>query len=112
MELAVNGVVDYDMAKKRDRGSAPSSTRRDHRVEPSTHRRGGRVNSASDRKVVIAFIFFFLVSVAISVLVYWFRYSAPTQSKESYEYQRGLVEVDANYEDILAVSCAIAPFGH
>ena len=112
MEPANNGAGDSVMAKKRDRRSAPSSTRRDDQVESSTHRRDGRDDSASDRKVVIAFIFFFLVSVAISVLVYRFRYSAPIQSEESYVYQRGLVAVDANYQDILTVSCATAPFGH
>ena len=65
------------------------------------HCRDGRVDSASDCKVVIASIFFFVVSVAISMIVYRFRYFDPTQSKESQVYQRGPVAVDAKYQDIL-----------
>ncbi|KAJ7962546.1 chitinase domain-containing protein 1 [Quillaja saponaria] len=88
------------MAKKRDRRVAPSSARRDSRVESSTGQdeHGG---SASERKLISIFVLFFIVSPAISMLVYWFKYANPTYNREGHVYQRGFIKADVNYKEIL-----------
>lgn len=105
--IIVPPASDSDMAKKRDQSqrSAPSSGRREKRVQSSS-RRIERVDSAPDRSKLVIFVFVFIVSSVIAVVVHRLRESPPSSSqrKESYVYQRGLVTTDVKYQDVLTVS--------
>ncbi|KAK9925224.1 hypothetical protein M0R45_033554 [Rubus argutus] len=90
------------MAKKRDRRVAPSSDGRKDRVE-SSHQLAGSASS-SNRKLIITFVLFFIVSSAISILVYRLNYAPITDRTDSYVYRRGLVKPDVNYQDILTLT--------
>lgn len=91
------------MAKKRDRRVAPSSIGKG-RVESSTQQDQPGHSASSDRRLILIFVVFFIVSPAISVLVYRIKYASPTKHTESYVFQRGLVKADVDYQEILAVS--------
>ncbi|KAF7826162.1 chitinase domain-containing protein 1 [Senna tora] len=97
------------MAKKRDRRSTPTSANRNSRAESSTQR-DQRIGSDSDRKLVPILVLFFIVSVAVSVIVYRFKYSSPTHSGESHSYgnQRDLVNADMNYQDVLTENSKVS----
>ncbi|TKY61270.1 Chitinase domain-containing protein 1 [Spatholobus suberectus] len=86
------------MAKKR---SAPSGGRRENRVESSS----GRVNSASGRSKLVAL---FIVSSIIATVTYRFRQSSPSQFKESYVYQQGLVTTHSNYQHVLTENSKVS----
>ncbi|KAK9910213.1 hypothetical protein M0R45_034184 [Rubus argutus] len=90
------------VAKKRDRRVAPSSDGRKDRVE-SSHQLAGSASS-SNRKLIITFVLFFIVSSAISILVYRLNYAPITDRTDSYVYRRGLVKPDVNYQEILTAS--------
>jgi chitinase domain-containing protein 1 len=97
------------MAKKRERRVAPSSSLGKGRVESSdssTQPDQLGHSSSSDRRLrlILVFVLFFIVSPAISVLVYRIKYASPTNRTDSYVFQRGLVKDDVDYQEILAVS--------
>lgn len=93
------------MAKKRDHRSAPSSGRRENRVKPSS-RTDSDSASAGGSKVVALLIASSVIAVVAAYSYRLRQSSPPSQHKESYVYQRGLVTTDANYQDILTVSTA------
>ncbi|KAK7338042.1 hypothetical protein VNO77_18639 [Canavalia gladiata] len=92
------------MAKKRDQRSAASGARRQNRVDSSPgHDR--RDDSASAQTKLIAF---FIVSSIIAVATYWFKQSSPSQYRESYVYQQGLVTTDVNYQRVLTENSKVS----
>ncbi|XP_061996636.1 uncharacterized protein LOC133714529 [Rosa rugosa] len=96
------------MAKKKDRRVvAPSSDRRKVRVELS-HQLSHSASSSSNRKLVITFVLFFVVSSAISVLVYRLNYAPITDRTESYVFRRGLVKPDVTYQEILTENAVVS----
>lgn len=93
----------YAMGKKQVK---PESIRRRHRVESST-RQVEPTNSPSknlygrnNHRLFVIILVVFIVSSAISILVYrHFNQSPPS----SFVHNRGLVKYDITYEEILAV---------
>jgi len=94
------------MAKKRDRRVA---TQRKERVESSTQKDELGDSTSSDRRIIFIFVFFFIVSPAISVLIYRFKFVPTTTRMDSYVYDGGLVKPDVNYREILTVSISTGP---
>ncbi|KAL6131061.1 hypothetical protein ACLB2K_069439 [Fragaria x ananassa] len=96
------------MAKKKDRRVvAPSSDRRKDRVEPPHQL--ARSTSFSNRNLAITFFVVFVVSSAVSVLVYRRLSFAPiTDRTESYVFRRGLVKPDVNYQEILTENAHVS----
>lgn len=93
------------MAKKRGRRVAPSSNRRADRVEPTTQNEELVDSASSDRRPVIIFVVFFIISPAIAAFIYQMKYAPrTTRTDDSYVHQRGLVKPDMNYHEILSVS--------
>lgn len=95
------------MAKKRDRRLAPGSNRSKEIVEPSTEQDQLGNSASSDRRLIIIFVIFFIVSPAISVLVYRIIDSPPPIPLDSLVFQGGLVKADVNYQEILTVSTVL-----
>ncbi|KAL3517276.1 hypothetical protein ACH5RR_024178 [Cinchona calisaya] len=96
------------MGKKRDRRVGSNSDRRSNRVESS---RDGHQNvdsldsqTSQTRKRTIVLFLFFIISPAISAIVYRRIYvsNTGTESKILDVYRRGLVKTDVNYRQILA----------
>ena len=89
------------MGKKRDRRVTPSSKKGgEQRVELGD-------SASSNRRLAIIFVLFFVVSPAISVLVYRIKYATTTNPTDSYVFQRGLVKADVDFQEILAVSTTV-----
>ena len=89
------------MGKKRDRRVTPSSKKGgEQRVELGD-------SAESNRRLAIIFVLFFVVSPAISVLVYRIKYATTTNPTDSYVFQRGLVRADVDFQEILAVSTTV-----
>uniref|UniRef100_A0A5B7BH74 Chitinase domain-containing protein 1 n=1 Tax=Davidia involucrata TaxID=16924 RepID=A0A5B7BH74_DAVIN len=94
------------MANKRERRVAAGSDGRQNRVEAST-RRDQTVDSTDShanqdhRKRITIFVIFFIVSPAISVIVYRNRYAPRTDPTPPYVHQRDLVKTNVNYQEIL-----------
>ena len=89
------------MGKKRDRRVTPSSNKGgEQRVELGD-------SASSNRRLAIIFVLFFVVSPAISVLVYRIKYATTTNPTDSYVFQRGLVKADVDFQEILAVSTTV-----
>lgn len=95
------------MAKKRDRRVAPSSNRGKEQVDSSTKQDQLGDAASSDRRLIFIFVLFFIVSSAVSVLVYRTKYTQPAKRTDSYVSQRGLVKTDVNYQEILTVSTEV-----
>ncbi|KAG2725504.1 hypothetical protein I3760_01G069200 [Carya illinoinensis] len=89
------------MAKRRDRRLAPGSNRSEEIFEPSTEQDQLGNSASSDRRLIIIFVIFFIVSPAISVLVYRIIYSPPPIPTDSFVFQGGLIKADVNYLEIL-----------
>lgn len=94
------------MAKKRERRVTPSLNQRKDKVEPSTQLDQPDDSASSNRRLIIIFIVFFIVSPAISMLVYRIKFAPSTSTDfvDSYMHQLGLVNPDVNYQQILSVS--------
>ncbi|KAL5572080.1 hypothetical protein UlMin_021677 [Ulmus minor] len=86
------------MAKKRDRRVA---TQRKEQLESSTQEHELGDSASSDRRLIFIFVFFFIVSPAISMLIYRFKFAPTTTRMDSYVYEGGLVKPDVNYREIL-----------
>ncbi|XP_030965170.1 chitinase domain-containing protein 1 isoform X3 [Quercus lobata] len=90
------------MGKKRDRRVTPSSNKGgEQRVELGD-------SASSNRRLAIIFVLFFVVSPAISVLVYRIKYAATTNPPDSYVFQRGLVKADVDFQEILAENSKVS----
>lgn len=87
------------MAKKRDRRAVPS--RRKNEVV-SSDQPDVVADSSSDRRLIIIFLVFFVISPAISVLVYH-KYTSTGAFSGASVFERGLVKTDISYQEILAV---------
>lgn len=87
------------MAKKRDRQAA-SNRRKNQVVSSDQHDIVG--DSSSDRRLITIFVVFFVISPAISVLVY-FKYASNGEISGAPAYDPGLFKTDINYQEILAV---------
>ncbi|PON51325.1 1,4-alpha-glucan-branching enzyme [Parasponia andersonii] len=96
------------MAKKGDRRVVPGSNRRKGRVESSTRQVPAGDSASSNRRLIVIFFIFFIVSPALSILVYRFKYSPDTNRTDSYVYQRGLVKPDVTYQEILAENTRVS----
>lgn len=96
------------MAKKRDQHrSSQSSGHRKNQINTSSQP-DQLTHSASPSGAIKIVAFFILSSVIAVVVAYRFRQSSPSQSNESYVYQRGLVTIDANYQDILTENMKVS----
>ncbi|KAK9280550.1 hypothetical protein L1049_014243 [Liquidambar formosana] len=101
------------MGKRRDRRVSTDSNLRQSRVGSST-RTDQTSDSAwhdqqqQDRKLIIIFVLFFIVSPAISILVYRIRYAPRTNGALPYVYERGLVKPNMNYQDILTENSKVS----
>ncbi|XP_024020949.1 chitinase domain-containing protein 1 [Morus notabilis] len=97
------------MAKKRDRRVAPSSNRRADRVEQTIQNEELVDSASSDRRPVIIFVVFFIISPAIAAFIYQMKYaSRTTRTDDSYVHQRGLVKPDMNYHEILSENTKVS----
>lgn len=88
------------MGKKRDRRVGLNSDRQTKRVETST----GKLENQNRKRTAAFFALVFIVAPAFSAIIYRI-FRAPNAGSESslpYVYERGLVETEVNYRDILA----------
>ncbi|XP_038896583.1 chitinase domain-containing protein 1 [Benincasa hispida] len=92
------------MSKKRDRQAV--SNRRKNQVV-SSDRPDIVHNSSSDRRLIIIFVVFFVISPAISVLVYH-KYTSNGEFSGASVFERGLVKTDISYQEILAEHSNVA----
>ncbi|XP_022147311.1 chitinase domain-containing protein 1 [Momordica charantia] len=92
------------MAKKRDRQAA-SNRRKNQVVSSDQHDIVG--DSSSDRRLITIFVVFFVISPAISVLVY-FKYASNGEISGAPAYDPGLFKTDINYQEILAEHSNVA----
>nr|XP_023911384.1 chitinase domain-containing protein 1 [Quercus suber] len=90
------------MGKKRDRRVTPNSNKGgEQRVELGD-------SASSNRRLAIIFVLFFIVSPAISVLVYRIKYAPTTNPTDSYVFQRGLVKANVDFQEILAENSKVS----
>ncbi|KAM3685951.1 hypothetical protein ACJW31_11G158800 [Castanea mollissima] len=94
--------VARQMGKKRDRRVTPSSNKGgEQRVELGD-------SASSNRRLAIIFVLFFVVSPAISVLVYRIKYATTTNPTDSSVFQRGLVKANVDFQEILAENSKVS----
>lgn len=87
------------MAKKRDRQAV--SNRRKNQVV-SSDQQNIVPDSSSDRRLITIFVLFFIISPAISALVY-LKYTSAGEFSGASVFERGLVKTDISYQEILSV---------
>ncbi|XP_021912447.1 chitinase domain-containing protein 1 [Carica papaya] len=95
------------MAKRRERRVAPSSDWRKVRVQ-TTNPGDQFGDSASGRKLLIIFVLFFIVIPAVSVLVYWIKFTPRVTHAGLSVHQRGLIKTDISYQEILTENAKVS----
>lgn len=98
-------------ARRRERRAAPSSASAQHRKAPGASADQDLLgDSASDRRLILIFVVFFVLSPAVAVLVYRLKYAPGTEAPSSAARGGGgggFVKTDATYQEVLAVSTAL-----